>query len=278
VTYKTIVVHLDLSARRSERLALACRIADAYEAHLIGQYALDPIPLPPMEEPEPTAAYLQVQTKRREQARQQAEREFGEITKRRRRGSSEWRHSEVDAIGKVTQTARCADLVIIGQQDPDTDDGLRRGFPEEVVLAAGKPVLVIPYVGHFAEVGRRALVAWNAGREAARAVTDALPVLEHADAVQVLTSYKRRDELDRDEVRRRDFAQELERHGIKPLMSSHVGKDVDVGSLILSRAIDEAADHIVMGAYGHSRLRERVLGGATAEMFKTMTVPVLMSH
>jgi nucleotide-binding universal stress UspA family protein len=96
--------------------------------------------------------------------------------------------------------------------------------------------------------------------------------------VQVVTQYKRHDELDRDAAHRKDLAADLERHGVKPRLSTHVGKDIDVGSLILSRAADEAADHIVMGAYGHSRMRERVLGGATQQMFKSMTVPVLMSH
>jgi nucleotide-binding universal stress UspA family protein len=278
VSYKTIVVHLDLSPRRSERLGLACRIADAYEAHLIGLYALDPIPVAPAIEAEAAAAVIEVETKKREEKRREAEREFRETTARRTRGTSEWRHSELDAIRTVTLTARCADLLIIGQEDPNTDDGLYVGFSEEVVLGAGKPVLVVPYAGHFAQIGKRALVAWNAGREAARAVTDALPVLEHAQAVQVITSYKRHDDMEHDAARRKDFGKELERHGIKPLMSSHVGKDIDVASLILSRAIDEDADHIVMGAYGHSRLRERVLGGATAEIFRTMTVPVLMSH
>jgi nucleotide-binding universal stress UspA family protein len=278
MSYKTIVVHLDLSPRRKERLALACRIADSYEAHLIGQYALDPIPLSPSIEAEASAAFIAIETRRREEARRAAEREFRDTTARRQRGTSEWRHSEIDATGTVTLSARCADLLIISQEDLETDDGLIVGFPEEVVLAAGKPVLVVPRVGHFAEVGKRSLLAWNAGREAARAVTDALPVLEHAQTVQVVTSYKHHDELERDTARRKDFAKDLERHGIQPQFSSHVGKDVDVASLILSRAIDDAADHIVMGAYGHSRLRERVLGGATAEMFRTMTVPVLMSH
>jgi nucleotide-binding universal stress UspA family protein len=278
MTYKTIVVHLDLSARRTERLALACRIADAYEAHLIGQYSLDPIHIPAAPEAEASAIVIEVESTRREEERRKAESEFRDITAARKKGTSEWRWSEVDAIGKVTLVARTADLVIIGQEDPEADDGLLPGFPEEVVLGAGKPVLVVPYAGHFEELGKRALVAWNAGREAARAITDALPVLERAEQVEVVTSYKRHDDLDNDTARRKDLAKDLERHGVKPHLSTHVGKDIDVGSLILARAADEASDHIVMGAYGHSRLRERVMGGATAVIFKTMTVPVLMSH
>jgi nucleotide-binding universal stress UspA family protein len=278
MTYKTIVVHLDLSPRRSERLALACRLADAYEAHLIGQYALDPIHIPAAPEVEASAVVIAVETKRREEKRAEAEREFRQATERRAGGSSEWRASDFDAVGTVSLAARCADLVILGQEEGGVDSGLYAGFPEEVVLAAGKPVLIVPYAGHFEEVGPHPLVAWNAGREAARAVTDALPVLERAEKVDVITSYKRKEDLERDAARRKDFAQDLERHGVKPYVSSHVGKDIDVASLILARATDESADHIVMGAYGHSRLRERVLGGTTAEILRTMTVPVLMSH
>jgi nucleotide-binding universal stress UspA family protein len=278
VTYKTIVVHLDLSPRRSERLALACRLADAYEAHLIGQYALDPIHIPSAPEAEASAVIIAVQTKQREEARAKAEQEFRAATALRARGSSEWRASEFDAAGTVTLAARCADLVILGQEEGGVDTGLYAGFPEQVVLAAGKPVLMVPYAGHFGEVGPHPLVAWNAGREAARAISDALPVLERAKKVDVVTSYKRREELERDAARRKDLARDLERHGVTPYLSTHVGKDIDVASLILARAIDASADHIVMGAYGHSRLRESVLGGTTAEILRTMTVPVLMSH
>jgi nucleotide-binding universal stress UspA family protein len=109
-----------------------------------------------------------------------------------------------------------------------------------VVLDAGKPVLIVPYIGHFEHVGRKTLVAWNAAREA--------------------------------------MSRYLGRHGVKASVKKDIAPDGNVGHMILSRAADAGADAIVMGAYGHSRLRERVLGGATRTVLESMTVPVMMSH
>jgi nucleotide-binding universal stress UspA family protein len=152
-------------------------------------------------------------------------------------------------------------------------------FVSDVVLAAGKPVLIVPYVGHFDQVGKRSFVAWNATREAARALTDALPMLERADGVEVAWFDPGRGTSDGIQERARaDTAHYLEQHGIRAHVARHPAAGLDVGDLILSRAADAAADSIVMGAYGHSRLRERILGGATRNVLKSMTVPVLMSH
>jgi nucleotide-binding universal stress UspA family protein len=151
-------------------------------------------------------------------------------------------------------------------------------FAEELVLSAGRPVLLIPYAGHFPEVGRRVLVAWNAGREAARAVTDALPLLARASIVQVVAFDPRKGGADHGDIPGADIALLLARHGVKVSIAQQQSKEVDVGNQILSRAADMQSDLIVMGAYGHSRLRELVLGGVTRTLLDTMTVPVLMSH
>jgi nucleotide-binding universal stress UspA family protein len=114
-------------------------------------------------------------------------------------------------------------------------------------------------------------VAWNATRQAARAVHDAMPFLEAAAKVTALT-------INADEDPAADLARHLARHGVKAEASTLKSDDVEVGALLLSRAADLSADLLVMGAYGHSRLREVVLGGATREIFRSMTVPVLMAH
>lgn len=141
-------------------------------------------------------------------------------------------------------------------------------------------MLIVPSIGHYSGVGRRPFVAWNAARESARAVTDALPMLERADAVEVATFERpERSSAAPEAGKSEALARYLGRHGVKAKAASrHVSGELEVGEMILSRAADSGADVIVMGAYGHSRLRELVLGGATRAVLKSMTAPVLMSH
>jgi len=175
--------------------------------------------------------------------------------------------------------ARYADLTIVGQLDPE--ELLPRPeyeIPERVALESGQPVLVVPYAGSFASVGRRILIAWNGSPQAARAVRDALPLLKRAEKVMVLTLNPAG--LGKgEETRPGDrLLAHLRRHGIEAESHELTADHISAEDFILSRAVDEGADLIVMGAYGHSRAREVVLGGATRGMFKHMTMPVLMSH
>ena len=152
------------------------------------------------------------------------------------------------------------------------------GFANEVLLACGRPVLFVPYAGRFAQVGKRVLIAWNASREAARAVGDALPLLARADTVDVVAFDPDSTASDHGEVPGADIGLFLARHGVKVSVARQSGTGIDVGAQILSRAADNGSDLIVMGGYGHARLREFVLGGATRTLLESMTVLVLMSH
>ena len=188
--------------------------------------------------------------------------------------------------------ARYADLTVIRQADPRNPTPASDGLAEAVMLGSGRPTLVVPYAGRFAEVGRCVLVTWNASREAARALNDALPFLERADKVTVLAVNPGRvggdDEPPPSTARAvfggqgswpaADITHHLARHAVKAEASYTISDDIDVGNAILSRAADLGADLIVMGGYGHSRAREFVLGGATRTILESMTVPVLMSH
>ncbi|MBV8576692.1 MAG: universal stress protein, partial [Acetobacteraceae bacterium] len=175
--------------------------------------------------------------------------------------------------------ARYADLAILGQLDPDrVETELIRPRPEQVALASGCPVLIVPYAGHFDKLGRRVLIAWSATREAARAVKDAMPFLTSAELVTVLTIDPREGPHGHGELPGADIALHLARHGVKAQIERTVSAGVPVGEALLSRAADLGVDLIVMGAYGHSRAREVLLGGATRSVLRSMTVPVLMSH
>ena len=122
------------------------------------------------------------------------------------------------------------------------------------------------------------MLAWDAGREAARAVSDAMPFLERAEQVTVMAVNPSSGEGDHGEEPGADIALHLARHGVKAEVHQTESPDISVGDELLSRIADDGSDMLVMGAYGHTRLRELVLGGVTRSILEQMTVPVLMSH
>lgn len=276
--YKTIVVHVGADARRRERLEVACGLAAGFDAHLVGLFALTELGVPFVLGGN-AGAVIEAETRWRGEAAEAARRDFESATKRAGVAKSEWRRSDRGALGAMRVSARYADFVVIGQPDPDraAEEHMPGYFAEDLVLTAGRPVLVVPYAGHFTSVGSRVMVAWNASREAARALADALPLLKRAQSVEVVAFEPQRSDADHGAEPGADIGLFLARHGVKVSVARQQA-NIDVGSQILSRAADNDVDLIVMGAYGHSRARELVLGGATRSMLEAMTVPVLMAH
>jgi nucleotide-binding universal stress UspA family protein len=181
------------------------------------------------------------------------------------------------ADGLVLQS-RYADLVVLGQTNPDDPvSPMEEETPEFVAMSGARPVLVVPYAGHFDAPFQRVLVAWDGSRESTRAVTAAIPLLRHAANV-TLAVFNAGSEPD---IHGRepgaDMALYLARHGVAVEVSSQATA-IDIGSALLSFAADIDADLLVMGCYGHSRFREIMLGGATRTILHSMTLPVLMAH
>jgi nucleotide-binding universal stress UspA family protein len=227
-------------------------------------------------EVELSANFLDEQRRLLGERARQAEARFHE--RARRHGvRAEWRVDEGDVVGAVKLHARYADLTIVGQGlDLKDAPGELAVLPQELALGVGRPVLVVPRYGAFERVGERVLIAWNGSREATRAVHDAIPILKEATRVTVLSIDP--DGEPQPRTPSADIALHLARHGIAGEAASTSSVDIEVGDVLLSRAADLGADLIVMGAYGHSRVREMVLGGATRHLLQHMTVPVLMSH
>jgi nucleotide-binding universal stress UspA family protein len=153
-----------------------------------------------------------------------------------------------------------------------------RPRPEQVTLASGRPILVVPYAGNFPNLGRRVVIGWNASREAARAVNDAMPLLTAAEIVSILTIDPREGPRAHGELPGADISLRFGAPRRQGRNRATVSADLPVGEALLSRAGDLGADLLVMGAYGHSRARELLLGGATRSLLRSMTLPVLMSH
>jgi nucleotide-binding universal stress UspA family protein len=177
-----------------------------------------------------------------------------------------------DEIGRI---GRRFDLVIVGQ--PQRSDSLPDDVVDEGVLfESGRPVVFVPFIQKSGMKLDRIMVCWDGGRAAARAIADAIPFLKNAKQVEIVIISDKPGR--NDELPGADLGQHLARHGLKVDVKRITSPDIDVPSTILSYAADSSADLIVMGGYGHSRLREFVLGGATRGLLEAMTVPVLMSH
>jgi len=278
MAYKTILVQVDDSRHAAERIRIAARLAKAHDAHLIGaavtgisRYAFQGGATLP---PDPNlAVHLDYLRQRAQRALDQAE----PLVLQEGLPAFEKRLLDDDASGGLGELARYSDLVVIGQVNPDEPAAtVLSDFPEHIVFTGGRPALIIPYSGAFTGIGKRVLIAWDGGRSATRAVTDALPLLRQAELVQVAL-FNQEDAARQQAPAGSEIALYLARHGIKTeLLPSR--PSTDVGDALLSMAADLGSDLIVMGGYGHSRFREILLGGVTRTMLASMTVPVLMSH
>jgi len=275
VSFDNLLVHLDHSPACARRLDIAIGIAKRRQAQLTGLYAVSDPHVP-------SAA-----SRNRKAFAAKGAGEVEAMFKDRTREAgldAHWEKMIATNDARVNldmvRSARSYDLVIVGQFDPKTSDGSIRGdLVQQIVLRSGRPVLVIPYAGHFASVGRRAVIAWNASREAVRAVNDALPLLADAEAVTVLT-------LDAAGQPRKDvngpltdIVNQLAAHGIKA-KDERLAFDrraIDPADRLLSHLADEAADLLVMGAFGDMNDRSQARTGLTIPILNHMTVPVLLS-
>ena len=279
MNYKDLLVVLDAGPTNERRLALAAWLAGRFDAHLIGLH-----PSSTAQASLYSAGFdaglldvaLQDAIKRLE-ARSSKVRNSFETLASHQGLSAEWRVARGFPGPDTVLHARYADLVILGQRGPG-DDALDDPDPAEVVLDAGCPALIVPYAGQFERIERHALIAWNASRQAARAVRDALPLLKGCRKVTVLSVDPKQGIHGHGQEPGADIALHLARHGITVETDRSFTPGGDPASEILSRAADYGSDLIVMGAYGHSRMRELVLGGVTRSILQQMTVPVLMSH
>ena len=179
-----------------------------------------------------------------------------------------------DGTAQIAAMARLADLTILLQPDYERDT-FDNTLPVEVLFQCGGPVLFIPYTHKGPLNFKRIGIAWNGSRLAARAVRDARPFLKDAQEITIMSV----NEPSKHEIPSAgDLATHLARRGLTAKLERAAADDIDVQSTILSMAAATGLDLIVMGAYGHSRLQEWLLGGVTRGMLQSMTVPTLMSH
>lgn len=281
MTYKTILVHVDGSPQAGERIRIAAELALENEAHLIGSALTDVVPSiyyigGGFDITDPS---LPARVEAAREAAEESLQRFEEQARRIGVTSVERRLDDNAAWDGFTLQARYCDLVVIGQSIAGPDAPASVGdFAEQVVMNSPRPVLVIPAAGHAAPVGKRVLIAWNASMEAARAVASAMPILRRAKQVDLAVFNPEREPYDAHGAEPgADIALFLARHGVRVEVKRQTVA-APVGEALMSTAADLSSDLIVMGAYGHSRFREMMLGGATRTALQSTTVPVLMMH
>lgn len=275
MTIRTILVEVDRDARNPARLALAVNLAERHGAHLIGLFAYAGL--------SGTYPYaqgriaLEMLRRYEETPHEAAGKLRAEFEHRADSAglSHEWRMQEEEGAHSILATqARYADLTIISQTAPDSSPaGHGYGLAEEVIVASGAPTMVVPYAGTFDKTIEKVMIAWNGSREGSRAVRDALPILRVVDEVIVFGVNPDRDHLPGAEI-----ANCLARHGAETDVRHTIASNIEVGDAILNAVSDYSADLLVMGAYGHTRLREFVFGGATRHVLRHMTAPTLLTH
>ena len=273
---KDLIVNLGLGAHDPAG-KFAVSVAEAFEAHALGvAFAYEPIipgsvmgGIPP--------EFIESQRAESEKNARAAIARFEQAAKLA--GISfETRMLDASIAGASDELARMGrrfDLAVVGQAERD------KPMPEEVVdegvlFEAGRPVIFVPFIQKDGLKLDRVMVCWDGSRAATRAIGDAMPFLEKAKRIEVVIVGSKPPKSD--EVPGADLGQHLARHGIKVDVKRITSPEIDVASTVLSYAADSSADLIVMGGYGHSRLREFVLGGVTRAILESMTVPVLMSH
>jgi nucleotide-binding universal stress UspA family protein len=279
MAYKTILVHCDTAPTCNKRIETAAELASQCGAHLIGLFLRSNVVLPAYLEAGISPDLIAVQERRGKEMAAKAKAAFEEVV-RRSGVIGEWREAQGDVYELAWLNARYADLTVMGQVDTKlADPDVVPDLPETVSLRAGRPVLILPHIGlRGPMIGGHVMLGWNAGREATRAVSDAMPFLQAAKAVTVLAVNPRSGARGHGEDPGADIALYLARHGVKVTASHTVAPEADPAEVLLSRMADLGVDMLVMGAYGHSRLRELVIGGVTRKIMNSMTAPVLMSH
>jgi nucleotide-binding universal stress UspA family protein len=275
--YRTIVIHTDCGPNSAARIELAAELALRHDAHLVGA-AIAGVPRYMRAGGlfEGSGVMISDYLAYAGQRAGQALAQFEEIAARCGAASREQRRIDDDAYSGLCLQARYADLLVLGQADPARRDdaGLLQDLPDYLVLNCGRPVLLVPRSGSFAGAGQHPLVAWNGSLEAAKAITAALPLLAAARQVTLAVF----GELSGHGAEPgTDMARYLARHGVRVEVTCRP-QPADAGQAILSLASDIGADLLVMGAYGHSRFREMMLGGATRTILASTPLPALLAH
>jgi nucleotide-binding universal stress UspA family protein len=274
---KDIIVNLSVTKEGSVVGKYAVSVAAALEAHLTGvAFVYDPV-VPISGAGYIPAEVIEIQREDNETAADAAIKSFTAATDQTGI-SAEPLITNASLAGAGDHFARMArrfDLAIVGQAEPEISS-MEQIIGETTLFESGRPMIMVPYIQKAPFKTDNVMICWDGSRTAARAVADAIPIIRKSGRVEIVIVTNERGK--EDEIEGADIGQHLARHGLKVDVHRISGGKIDVADALLSHAADSGADLMVMGGYGHSRLREFVLGGVTRSIFESMTLPVLLSH
>ena len=273
---KEVMVTVDAQDSCQQRIEIAASYASKMGAHLTGLFITPEIHFP---------RYVSQGVV--DEARKQHESEFAKRVESARKVF----HDAAECVDQgagllvlqgdyneiVTGHSRCADLLVMGQAKKDQGESTWQEVPDKVILRSGRPVLVVPYIKFATREPKRVIVAWDGSREATRALHDAMPILKHAETVEIVTIAEPKSAAAKYANVDLLLAQ-LARHDVKAKGHRLTNDKLSIGNLLLNHVVDSGADLLVSGAYGHTRLREIVMGGVTQDLLEHCSVPVLMSR
>lgn len=274
---KDILVTLSETPQGLAAQNYAASVAEAFDAHLAGASFVHDLVVPASPFEATAASYIEVYRRDSEDAAKRAIAAFEERC--RLDGLSSQSMTFDGRLGNVgdsvAQQARRRDITIVGQSTPDghSDEAF---LAEALLFGSGRPILVVPYIHKAGLNLDRIVIAWDGSKNAARAVADAEPFIARAKQIEIVTVSP--DTKPTGDIAGIDMAHHLSRHGVNVELRNLTVDDGDVTNSLLSYVADNPTGLMVMGGFGHSRLREFVLGGVTRGMLKSMTVPTLLSH
>ncbi len=276
MAYKTILVCLNEIERLPQLIAMARNLGVKFGAHITGLYVVPGIEV----YPEPASAVgASVYDGKRVYFQEKISKIRSDFETAMKQDGLSFDFHDVDSImpnilQDVVEQSRSVDLIVVSATNRDKAVGVENDFVENLVIAAGRPVLILPFKGKSWPKMEEIVLAWDDSREASRTVFDGVPFMQLAQRTHVVTF----DPDGPGTVPGAAIAEALDRHGIKAKTMTMSSSGLGVGELLMRTAHDQGAGLIIMGAYGHSRFTEFVFGGATRHIIRNLNIPVLMSH
>jgi len=277
MSYKTIIAYLARTDGIADIMNTALPLAEKFDAHLTGIHVTSGVPVIGTIGAQVPPEIIDQFVQHMHEDAEAIESSFAQAVKGAQ-VQTEWRQSKIKVVGTdvlnlISEHTRCADIVVTGQSDSDQRVG---ELTADIIIAAGRPVIVVPNNSAVTNLTGKIVIAWDGSREATRATFDSLPLLKQAQSVSVVTIVKK-DGKDSITSGCGDLALSLARHGVNTEAVA-LESSKSAGETLNEYVSKNDSDLIVMGCYGHSRLRERLFGGATRHFLNEMITPVLMSH
>lgn len=275
---KDIILKLETDPARDRSLDYAISVAKVWDAHTTGMAFCDPVGFPQYPVPAMPASVISNIVMHKEREARASIARFEEAA---RGHNLSYDHELVThrlprAAEEFAVKARRSDLSIVQQTEDSGDDN--DAIIESALFDSGRPVMIVPYIQKDRLKLDQVVCCWDGSPTAARAVNDARPLLKRAKSVEILIVANEKTEDSRHQASGEGIVNHLARHGIDARLKILQAPDVDAANAILSYIAEQGTDVVVMGGYGHSRLREFVLGGVTRTILGSMTAPVFMSH